>query len=419
MATRSNQPLKGFQDRYPQDKALDEYVFSAARASARAFGFKQYDGPLVEPMELYLGKTSKELLEEQAFTLQDKNGTMLMLRPEMTPSLARMVAARSQELNTPARFFNIGLRYRYEAPQKGRDREFYQMDFDIIGAESPLADIEILRLIVDFFNRLGANQTHFTIAINSRQVLNTRLAELGIHTDVIPAVITCIDRRGKMDSHDWMQELMSVGLTKERVDNLVALLDNREEYRTSFEDILQLAQAYGIQDYITIRPDIVRGLDYYTGLVFEVIATSPDLKRSILGGGRYANLVEKYGGEPMSGIGCATSDTILKEFLALNNLLPHSLSLASDVLVTVFSYESQEASIQAAQACRSAGLSTELYPDIDKLQKQLRYAHREGIRFVLVIGPDEIEQGVVVVKDMTSATQQTLPLELAIAAMKS
>lgn len=414
MTVKSTQPLKGFRDRYPEDKAFQEYLFATARAVAQSFGFQEYDGPLVEPLDLYVGKTSRELLEEQAFTLTDRNGEVLMLRPEMTPSLARMVAARAQQLVLPIKLFSIGLRYRYEAPQRGRDREFYQLDFDILGADGQIAEIELLRVIVALFNKLGATDKDFTININSRAILNSLLTEMGIAEKILPDVVRCIDRKAKVTPEAWDDMVMKTGVTEEQLAQLKKTLSDTDVYSKAFEPFMHLARAYGIDSYITINPEIVRGLDYYTGLVFEVTSLVGTLKRSLLGGGRYANLVEKFGSAPLSGIGCAPSDTVIREFLIDAGLFPENLLKPSQVLVTVFSEEALENSIATADALRRAGIATELYPALDKLPKQLKYADRKGIQYVVVIGPDEMSQNTLVVKNMADGTQRTLTQDDAI-----
>jgi histidyl-tRNA synthetase len=411
MDKKSIQPLKGFRDRYPEDKALQEYIFNTVRSVAALYGFQEYDGPLVEPIELYEGKTSRELLEEQAFTLKDRKGNTLMLRPEMTPSLARMVAARSQELVLPVRFFNIGLRYRYEAPQKGRDREFYQLDFDILGSDSQLADIELLAVIVDIFSKFGATEKDFVIYINSREVLNSILLDIGIESDQAKQVISVIDRKDKMPLEAFEEALLKLGVTAEQVEGIKELFANQALYTQKFEGILALVKQCGIEKYIQVNPAIVRGLDYYTGIVFEVKSRNT-LGRSLLGGGRYDNLVGMFGTtQPIPGVGFATSDTILREFLEESKLLPTLALTTSQVLVTTFSKELQTESLKVAQALRQAGISTEIYPDATKLPKQFSYANKKNIPFVIVIGPDELEKGVIVLKDMSTGDQKLLTLE--------
>lgn len=419
MSTKSLNPLKGFIDRYPEDKALQDYIFDTVKSIAALYSFQAWEGPIVEPIELYEGKTSRELLEEQAFTLQDRNGKTLMLRPEITPSLARLVAARVQELNLPIRWFNIGPRFRYEAPQRGRTREFYQMDFDIIGSDSQLADIEIVAIVAEMFTRFGATEKDFVIYINSRAILSDELSKLGIEGETAKKATQCIDKRDKVDQDAFEKMLAENGISDEQIQLLNRLLENTEKYGERFADFLALAETYGIAQYIKVNPMIVRGLDYYTGLVFEVKSLR-GLTRSLFGGGRYDNLVGMFGtAQPVPGIGFAASDVVLIEFLREAGLLPELAESSSTVLVTVFSEELAESAVQTVGALRKAGIAAELYPDTAKLQKQLQYASRKNVPFVIVIGPDEAEKGVVMLKDMKAQSQEALTVAEAVTKLSS
>lgn len=411
MSTKGTQPLKGFRDRYPEEKAFQEYLFKTVRSVAALYGFQEYDGPLVEPIELYEGKTSRELLEEQAFTLKDRNDKTLMLRPEMTPSLARMVAAKSQELTLPIRLFNIGLRYRYEAPQKGRDREFYQMDFDILGSDSQLAEIEILAVVVELYKRLGATPENIIVYINSRDIMNQVLHDYGINTDITKKVISIIDRKEKVSDDAFTDMLTDAGLTVEQISSVQNLLENPQKYENRFADILALAKEYGIDEFIQVNPTIVRGLDYYTGIVFEVKSRGT-LTRSLFGGGRYDNLIGMFGTkDPIPGVGFATSDAVTRAFLEEADLMPELDINSSQVLVSIFSQETQNSSLQTVRQLRESGIASELYPAIAKLPKQFKYADRKGIPYVVVIGPEEAEKGLCTLRNMSSGKQEELSLE--------
>ncbi len=408
MSTKSLQPLRGFEDRYPEDMALLNSVFDAVKSVARLYGFQQYDAPIVEPMELYVGKTSKEILEEQSFTLPDKNGVTLMLRPEVTPSLARMVAAKAQELPLPIRYFNIGLRYRYEAPQRGRNREFYQLDFDIIGSDSQLADIEILKVAAEIFIKLGATEKDFEICINSRELMNNQLTSFGLSPDQNKKVLSVIDKKDKVDEATFVEMLKKVALTEEQIQNIVNFLNNPAEYSKQFEGLLELARQYGIDTYIRVNPIIVRGLDYYTGLVFEV-KSKGTLRRSMLGGGRYDNLVGMFNNKQrIPGIGFATSDTVLLDFIKEIGKAPQLPPTQTKVLVTIFDESTIAISLEILEMLRSAGVPTELYPDTQKLPKQLKYANKMEIPYVIVIGPEEMVKKSVILKDMKTGNQEEI-----------
>lgn len=411
MKTKSLQPLRGFNDRYPEDMSILNALFDSVKSVARLCGFQQYDGPIVEPLELYVGKTSREILEEQAFTLPDKNGNTLMLRPEVTPSLARMIAAKAQELPLPVRYFNIGLRYRYEAPQRGRNREFYQLDFDIIGSDSLIADIEILNVATQIFLNLGATEKDFEVCINSRELMNNHLSTFGISKEQCQKILPIIDRKDKVDGPTFISMLKNIGLNDDQIQKIMDFLNDPTEYAKQFDRLFELAQQYKIEKYLRVNPIIVRGLDYYTGLVFEV-KSKGTLGRSMLGGGRYDNLVGMFNeAQRIPGIGCATSDTILLEFLKEIEKIPQLPPTQSKVLVSIFDETTCDASLKIVGKLREAGIPTEIYPDTAKLQKQLKYADRLKIPYVIVAGPVEIAKNSAIIKNMQTGEQEEILLE--------
>lgn len=411
MATSQDlQPLKGFRDYYPADFALTKYIFTKFRETTVAYGFEQYDGPIVEPFDLYANKSSEELLSEQAFNLIDRDGKKLLLRPEMTPSLARMVAARAMELPYPIRWTNIGLRFRYEAPQKGRSREFYQMDCDILGSDSQIADIEILSLIVSFFKNLGATNQEFEIRINSRAILSKALTNIITSTVDTKQVIQAIDRKEKVSKEAFDKNLESLGLSASEITSVTSLLEDSDKYSVFFKDFLALIPEE-TRNCIIVDPCIARGFDYYTGLVFEAKAKK-GLTRSIMGGGRYDNLVEKYNAKQhVAGVGFAISNVVIEEFLKDNGLLPTLTSVPTQVLITVFDGETMSNSLKLGEQLRNRGVACEIYPyDATQLKKQLEYADKKGIPYVAIIGPDEAREGKVTLKDLSKRTQESITL---------
>lgn len=412
MATSQDlQPLKGFRDYYPADFALTKYIFSKFQETTISYGFEQYDGPIVEPFDLYANKSSDELLNEQAFNLTDRDGRKLLLRPEMTPSLARMVAARAMELPYPIRWTNIGLRFRYEAPQKGRSREFYQMDCDILGSDSQIADIEILSLIVSFFKNLGATNQEFEVRINSRSILSKALTDCIQSPVDIKQVIQAIDRKEKVSNEAFEKNLASLGLSTSEITTVTNLLEDSDAYSEFFKDFLALLPEE-TRECIVVDPCIARGFDYYTGLVFEAKAKK-GLSRSIMGGGRYDNLVEKYNAKQhVAGVGFAISNVVIEEFLKENDLLPTLASVPTQVLVTIFDGKTISNSLAIGEQLRNRGIACEVYPyDETQLKKQFEYADKKGIPYVAIIGPDEVREGKVTLKDLAKRTQESLTIE--------
>jgi len=363
------------------------------------FGFEEYDGPIVEPVSLYVNKSSEELLEKQTFQIKPRDeDDQWILRPEMTPTLARMIAAKSNELIFPVKYFNIGPRFRYEAPQKGRSREFWQTDFDIVGSDSILSDAEIIVAAITILRKLGFSDQDFEIKINSRSVLQEKLLEIGVRQEEIGDVLQKIDRmdKAKVEMDDSVRKLIDSSFKSED-----------DEY---FKELFTYLKEYGVVELCSIDLKVVRGLDYYTGIVFEIKKKNASGRVTLLGGGRYANLVSDFNEKAnISGVGFSVSDTALIAYLSEKNKLPQLSSKPTKVLVTVFNSDCVNASVQIVNALRSSGVSAELYPETDKkLDKQLKYADRNNIPFVLIAGPEEIQKNVYKLKDMKTKEQKEM-----------
>jgi len=406
------QALRGFTDLYPREKALQQFVFSAFREVARQFGFEEYDGPIVEPVSLYANKSSEELLEKQTFQIKPRGeDDQWILRPEMTPTLARMVAAKSRELIFPLRYFNIGPRFRYEAPQKGRSREFWQADFDILGSNSVLSDAEILVSAISILKKLGFTDDEFEVKLNSRLVLQEKLMEIGVRQEQIAEVLQKIDRMDKSDVKldDSIKKLVDSPINP-----------SEEPY---FKELFAYLKEYNVDKLCSIDFKVVRGLDYYTGLVFEIKKSTkgglPSGQKNgsgritLLGGGRYANLISNFEQKSeIAGVGYAVSDTALLAYLTEKNRLPDTSSKSTEVLVTVFNKETVDASISAVTHLRSVAVAAELYPETDKkLDKQLKYADRNNIPYVLIIGPEEVKSKTYKLKNLKTKEQQNLSMD--------
>ena len=407
------QPVKGTRDFYPEDLAFQNWLFEKIRAISESFGYQEYDGPILEPIELYLAKTSEELIKQQAFTLKDQKGRELVMRPEMTPSVARMVAAKSYELPIPARLFNIGTRFRYEAPQKGRLREFYQWDMDMFGANTPEADAELIAVAAEFFKTLGFTPDDVVIKINDRSLIETKFALLDIHKDKWLELTTIIDRKEKLSPEAWQESLAKLDLSDQQIAELETVLRDTD---FSFESenltrIFSTLEDLGYRDYVEFDPSIVRGLLYYSSTVFEAKDRHGEF-RSLLGGGRYASLVAEYGGQDLSGVGFATSDIIIQEFLAHHNKLPDIKAKVADVLVVVVEEGAVRDALKVSTQLRLAQINTEFYPDPTvKLDKQFSFANKKGIPFVVIFGKDEMEKEIVTVKKMATGAQKQILLK--------
>ena len=310
------QPVKGTRDFYPEQMAFRNWLFGKMREVSKRFGYQEYEGPILEPLELYAAKSGEELVKKQTFVLTDRGGRKLALRPEMTPTLARMVAQKQAELPKPIRWFSIGPRFRYEQPQKGRLREFYQWDIDILGSQAPEADAEIIAIAAEFFKSLGLSPKEVKIKVNDRKLIEQKLSFIEIPKTKIQEVFRAIDKKEKMTDGEWKDWLPEIGLNKLQIKDLEGILKDKDFSRESEEltRIFSTLSDLGVSEYVEFDPNIVRGLDYYTGVVFE--AQDKEGKfRAILGGGRYDNLVEIVGGPKLGGVGFAAGDAVVEEVL--------------------------------------------------------------------------------------------------------
>ncbi|GAP17822.1 histidine--tRNA ligase [Levilinea saccharolytica] len=405
--------VKGTRDFYPADMAVRNYLYRTLRTVSEQYGYQEYDGPFLERIDLYAAKSGEELVKEQAFVFPDRGGDEITLRPELTPTLARMVAQRQGELTVPLRWWSFGPFWRYERPQKGRTREFFQWNIDLIGVSSPEADAELVAICAEFFRAVGLKPSQVQIMVNNRKLMDQSLADLGVGAELRPRVFRLVDRRDKMSAADWDGYALEMGLGAEQLAGLKALLADGELWRKS-EDFLRffaVLDALGVREYVRFDAQIIRGLDYYTGTVFE--ARDVDGGRAVLGGGHYDNLVSDVGGDPLPGVGFAMGDVMIGVVLEKYGLLPHSGALEGAALVTVFDGERLIDSFRLAGELRQAGLRVVCYPEPAKLPKQLKFADKMGIRFALIVGPDEAAQGLVTIKDLATRTQETTAQEKA------
>ena len=408
------QRLKGFRDFYPDDMAFQSWLYKKIKEVSESFGFQEYEGPTLEPLELYAAKSGEELVKKQAFTLKDKSGKILALRPEMTPTLARMVAAKEGSLTFPIKWFTYGRRFRYETPQKGRGREFFQWDIDILGSENPLSDAEVIQIAATFYKNVGLSASTVRIKINDREFLQEKLTSIGIAKEKRPLIFKVIDKKAKVETEVFEKMLKSAGLSNQQIDKLQDILADKNSYQQSqwLSTILDTVEKMGVSEYVEFDPTIVRGLDYYTRTVLE----GWDIKgsfRSIWGGGRYDNLTTDVGGKiRIPGVGFAMGDMVLKELLIANNKYPILPVNKTQVLVTVFSPELLVQSIKVAEVLRGNGINTELYLDeAAKLDKQLKYADKKGIPYAIIIGPEEAEADSVTLKNLRTKEQEKMAVE--------
>jgi histidyl-tRNA synthetase len=400
------QPVKGTVDYYPEAMALRSWLYGKIREVSESFGYSEYEAPFLERLELYAAKSGEELVEKQSYVFSDRSGERITLRPELTPSLARMVAAKQRQLNYPLRWWSFGPFWRYERPQKGRSREFFQWNIDLIGAESAEADAEIVAIAATFLKNLGLQASEAMILVNHRELMQSEILKIGFDENQLESVYKLIDRKEKLPEEKWKNYAKELSISGKLITALEGLLANNELWKKS-EDLqafFENIESMGLSEYVKFAPHVIRGLDYYTGIVFEAWDTAGEF-RSIFGGGRYDDLVNQVGGEPVPAVGFAAGNMVLSLMLKKLGHAPEHKETPAEVYVTLFNEDTLAASLDLAQTIRMAGIKVVSHLETDKLQKQFKRADRLGASFVLILGPDEISSGKVSAKNLGSGEQ--------------
>jgi histidyl-tRNA synthetase len=423
--------LPGFRDFYPEDFALRAHIFEAWRQVASRYGFEEYDGPPLESLDLYTAKSGDEIVG-QLYNFIDKGERAVALRPEMTPSLARMVAARANALRKPVRWFSIPQLFRYERQQRGRLREHFQLNCDLIGESSPLADAEIIALAIDVMQALGLTAADVRVRVSDRQLLGALLQRHPqFEGDRLKVGFDVLDKIHRTEKASAVSRLETAGFGKEAIDLLfqVASLrtleavegalagnSNGADAGTRFGQTVRALQSMGLGDFIDVDLTIVRGLAYYTGVVFELFDARGEL-RAICGGGRYDNLVLALGGVDLPCIGFGMGDVVLGELLKDRGLIPpHRPSI--DVFLAAIGEEDQPDLLRLAHQLRTAGLRVEYSLGAGAVGKQLKLADARNARLALVIGPDDRARGEVQVKDLSTKAQGSVRIDALVADLK-
>lgn len=405
------QPLKGTRDFYPELMAIRTWLYNTIRQVSESFGYQEYEAPFLESIDLFAAKSGEELVNEQSFVFPDRSGDLITLRPELTPSLSRMIAQRQRQLTYPLRWWSFGPFWRYERPQKGRTREFFQWNIDLIGVDTPEADAELITILATFFKKLGLKPHDVNIQVNDRHLLDTELAGMGIPDESRSKASRWIDRRDKMSQSDWEDYGREIGVNEIQLDAVKKMLqnDNLWERSEALVRLFAALKAMGVIEYIKFNPAVVRGLDYYTGIVFEAYDVGGEVPRAIMGGGRYDNLLADVGGESLPATGFALGDVVISLILESKGLIPKDIGGSpASILVTVFDSEQLIASMEFAAELRNAGLKVVCYPEVVKLPKQFKYADRMRILTVTVLGPDEAANDQVTIKDLSTGKQRTV-----------
>ncbi len=415
--------LPGFRDFAPEVLAERDHVFRSWRRVARGYGFREYDAPPLEPLDLYREKSGDEIVG-QLYAFVDKGGREVSLRPEMTPSLARMLGERSRAMAKPIRWFSIPQLFRYERQQRGRLREHFQWNVDILGESGTGADAEVLAVAVDALRALGLGPDDFVARISDRRLLTAILVALGVPRDRVAVTYVDIDKYERVGADATRARLReSAGLASRAADSLLEILDTSgldvvEDLlgeRDSVGVVLAELRRYqadlaamGLEDFLRFDLRIVRGLAYYTGIVFELFDRGGRL-RAICGGGRYDRLLERVGGEPLAAVGFGMGDVVLTELLRDRGLLPGATP-SIDWFIATVSPAQRLLGREIAHALREAGSTVAYALEQRPVRKQLAMAAREGARKLVLLGPEETARGVAVIRDMKRGSQSEVAL---------
>jgi histidyl-tRNA synthetase len=411
-------PYKGTSDSYPEEMFYRNYLFDTWKKVAKRFGYEEYDTPLLEEASLYKAKSGEELSNKQLYTFLDKGGREIAIRPEMTPSLARIIAAKRKELRLPLRLFNIGRFYRYERPQRGRTREFFQLNIDILGVGERTSEVEIIQFIMAVMQELNAPKETYELRISNRYLLDYLYDDiLKVSEEQKGDITKAIDIFPKIKSDDFREYLQDLDLDKRQIKQLEEFvkwdLGKLEEIKDKSKGAGELLKLFSLLEELEITnvkfcPYIVRGLDYYTGTVMEMFDIGGDKNpRALFGGGRYDNLLEIFGEEKLPAFGLGWGDITTLDYLRTYNLLP-PYTPNTKLFITLMDKDYIKESFKIASFLREKGINTEVQLEEIKLSKQLDYANKKSIPWVLIMGEEEKEKDKVLLKNMKTSKQLLL-----------
>lgn len=407
----STQPYKGARDFYPEDKRFQKFVFSQMRKVVEQYGYEEYDAPILEPLELYLAKTGEEIVNEQTYTFTDRGDRKVAIRPEMTPTVSRMVAAKRQELAYPLRWYSIPNLWRYERPQRGRLREHWQLNVDVFGLQGLEAEHEVIMVADAIMQAFRAPRDGYVIKLNSRKLMNDVFKDyLKVSQQQAHDLAKLIDRMHKMEPKAFKAAIEEVAQSQAVSDSLIHLLQAKQitdlpaelqkhDSLKQLQKLHQLLKNSGLTNSV-FDITLMRGFDYYTDIVFEVFDTHPDNNRSMFGGGRYDGLVGLFGVEPVPTVGFGMGDVTLQNFLEAHNLLP-DLTPETDLYVVLIG-DVYEPAQPILEELRQAGLNVVVDSSGRKTDKQIKTADKKGLHKVLFIGERELQTNTFTYKDLQS-----------------
>lgn len=422
--------LPGFREFYPEDYAQRKHIFQVWRNVARRFAFQEFDGPVLESLELFTTKSGPEI-ESQLFCFEDKGGRQVSLRPELTPSLARMVAARANGLKRPIKWFSIGDNFRYERMQKGRLRCFTQLNVDLLGEPGPAAEVELIGLLIQSLSGFGLTDEDFYVRLSDRNLWMLYLEALGLSGDAIGQVLGVVDKWERMPEEKLVAQLAeiagegaadlkaaidaflaldSVDAVEARFAELEISVETKDALAARMADWRELIDglsAMGFASFVKLDLSIVRGLAYYTGFVFEAFDKKGEF-RALAGGGRYDALVEKMGGPDMPAVGFGMGDVVLGELLKARGKMPQFVDTV-DFFAVIGGDAEKLVALSDAGLLRQAGYSVEYQLKAQAFGKQFKAASAAGARFALIYGSEELEKGVVKIRNLADRSEQEVP----------
>ncbi len=414
------QGVRGTRDFYPEDMRLRNWLFDNFTIASLSHGFEEYDAPVLEHEELYTRKQGEEITK-QLYNFQDKGNRNVSLRPEMTPSLARMVMAKAGSLPMPIKWFSIPQCWRYERTQRGRGREHYQWNVDIWGTTEISADAELISVLVTFFEEVGLTSGDIVIKVSSRKVLEEVLGNLGVKEDQFPQTCIIVDKMGKLPSEVIEEQLSDLGHSSEIVSSIQSVLGIKDmkSLKKSLEDesaavselngLFDLIDSYGMSEWIEFDASIVRGLAYYTGSVFEAHDREGKF-RAICGGGRYDNLLSTLGGKDLPATGFGFGDMVIMELLSEKGLVPELISGVDDIVLPL-NQDLRGVAVNVASSLRSSDRTVDLVLEDKKIKWAFKHAERTGARRLVLIAPDEWSRKMVKVKDLETGEESEISIE--------
>ena len=413
----STESYKGVRDFYPADMAIQNYIFGVMKKTTESFGYSEYGASVLEYAELYKAKSGDEIVNNQTYTFIDRGDREVSLRPEMTPTVARMIAAKLKEFSFPLRWYSIPNLFRYEKPQKGRTREHWQLNVDIFGVKNLNADVEVISMASQIMRNFGLKDSDFEIRINSRKIMNYVLNDLfKLSNGDSYKISKIIDKKNKISSNDFRDLVQEI--IPERSSEFIELLNSKnfqefssklpqnidiKEGIVEIENVLEKLEKLGVTNAVFAQ-DIMRGFDYYTGIVFEVYDRGSENIRAVFGGGRYDELLSIFGKEVVPAVGFGMGDVVLRDILETYKLLPE-IKPVSKLYICVMNDASIGYAQDLAQNLREVGIYTSIDYSGKKVGDQIKYADKNKIPFVVIVGENEVKTGILKVKELSTGIE--------------